>query len=69
MKKKDKDVLTTGEAAVICHLSRSTVIKCFDNGFVKGYRVGPRRDRRIFIKEFLEFLKENNIPYRYPIIG
>ena len=34
-----KTVFTTGEAAEICKVSQQTIIRCFDNGQLKGFRV------------------------------
>src|SRR5262249_42027022 len=33
-----KTVFTTGEAAKICKVSQQTIIRCFDNGQLKGCR-------------------------------
>ena len=42
-----KTVFTTGEAAKICKVSQQTVIRCFDSGQLKGFRVPGSRFRRI----------------------
>ena len=43
-----KTVFTTGEAAKICKVSQQTIIRCFDNGQLKGFRVpGSSKFRRI----------------------
>ena len=42
-----KTVFTTGEAAKICKVSQQTIIRCFDNGQLKGFRVPGSRFRRI----------------------
>ena len=42
-----KTVFTTGEAAKICKVSQQTIIRCFDNGSLKGFRVPGSRFRRI----------------------
>ena len=34
-----KTVFTTGEAADICKVSQQTIIRCFDAGRLKGFRV------------------------------
>ena len=34
-----KTVYTTGEAAKICKVSQQTIIRCFDSGQLKGFRV------------------------------
>ena len=34
-----KQVFTTGEAAEICKVSQQTIIRCFDSGRLKGFRV------------------------------
>ncbi|KKK99209.1 hypothetical protein LCGC14_2635020, partial [marine sediment metagenome] len=57
-----KAVFTTGEAAKICKLSQQTIIRCFDNGQLKGFRVPGSKFRRIPRDALLQFIKENNIP-------
>src|SRR5881398_754031 len=42
-----KTVFTTGEAAKVCKVSQQTIIRCFDNGQLKGFRVPGSRFRRI----------------------
>ncbi len=57
-----KDVFTTGEAAEICKVSQQTIIRNFDRGALKGYRVPGSRFRRIPRENLLRFMKANNIP-------
>ena len=57
-----KNVYTTGEVAAICKISQQTVIRCFDNGKLKGFRVPGSRFRRIPRESLLQFMKENDIP-------
>ncbi len=57
-----KSVYTTGEVADICKVSQQTVIRCFDNGKLKGFRVPGSRFRRIPRESLLQFMKENKIP-------
>ncbi|GAB4110328.1 MAG: response regulator [Phycisphaeraceae bacterium] len=57
-----KQVFTTGEAAEICKVSQQTIIRCFDSGRLKGFRVPGSRFRRIPREELLKFMKENDIP-------
>lgn len=58
----DKQVFTTGEAAEICKVSQQTIIRCFDNGRLNGFRVPGSRFRRIPRVELLRFMKANDIP-------
>ncbi len=58
----DKQVYTTGEVAEICNLSQQTVIRCFDRGQLRGFRVPGSRFRRIPRESLIQFMKENNIP-------
>jgi two-component system OmpR family response regulator len=58
----DKQVFTTGEAAEICKVSQQTIIRCFDNGRLQGFRVPGSRFRRIPRAELLRFMKANDIP-------
>jgi excisionase family DNA binding protein len=57
-----KTVFTTGEAAKICKVSQQTIIRCFDNGTLKGFRVPGSRFRRIPRNELFQFMRENGIP-------
>ncbi len=57
-----KSVFTTGEAAEICKVSQQTIIRCFDSGRLKGFRVPGSRFRRIPRDALLAFMKENGIP-------
>src|SRR6266567_4177346 len=57
-----KTVFTTGEAAKICKVSQQTIIRCFDNGQLKGFRVPGSRFRRIPREALYKFMKDNQIP-------
>lgn len=58
----DKQVFTTGEAAELCKISQQTIIRCFDSGRLKGFRVPGSRFRRIPRDELIRFMRENEIP-------
>ncbi len=57
-----KTVFTTGEAAKICKVSQQTIIRCFDSGQLRGFRVPGSRFRRIPRDVLYRFMKENGIP-------
>ncbi|MCP4589312.1 MAG: response regulator [bacterium] len=57
-----KSVFTTGEVATICKVSQQTVIRCFDSGKLKGFRVPGSRFRRIPRENLIDFMRENQIP-------
>ena len=57
-----KTVFTTGEAAKICKVSQQTIIRCFDSGQLKGFRVPGSRFRRIPRDQLFAFMKNNGIP-------
>ncbi len=57
-----KTVFTTGEVAEICKVSQQTVIRCFDSGRLKGFRVPGSKFRRIPRDSLIAFMKANNIP-------
>lgn len=57
-----KTVFTTGEAAKICKVSQQTIIRCFDNGQLKGFRVPGSRFRRIPRDALYRFMRDNGIP-------
>ena len=57
-----KTVFTTGAAAKICKVSQQTIIRCFDSGQLKGFRVPGSRFRRIPRDQLFAFMKNNGIP-------
>ncbi len=57
-----KTVFTTGEAAKICKVSQQTIIRCFDSGQLKGFRVPGSRFRRIPRDQLYNFMRDNGIP-------
>lgn len=57
-----KSVYTTGEVADICKVSQQTVIRCFDSGKLRGFRVPGSRFRRIPHESLIQFMKDNAIP-------
>ena len=59
---RDKAVFTTGEAAEVCRLSQQTIIRCFDNGQLEGFRVPGSKFRRIPRASLLKFMTDNGIP-------
>jgi len=62
MEERMKSVFTTGEAAKICKVSQQTIIRCFDNGQLKGFRVPGSKFRRIPREALYKFMKDNGIP-------
>ena len=59
---RHKAVFTTGECAEICKLSQQTIIRCFDNGQLQGFRVPGSKFRRIPRDSLVKFMESNNIP-------
>lgn len=57
-----KDLFTTGEAAEICRVSQQTIIRCFDSGRLKGFRVPGSKFRRIPRQNLITFMRDNHIP-------
>jgi len=57
------DVLTTGEAAQICGVSRRKIIDCFDNGLLRGFKVPGSSHRRILRDELVRFMEEHGVIY------
>jgi excisionase family DNA binding protein len=64
-----KDVYTTGEAAKICKVSQQTIIRCFDSGQLKGFRVPGSRFRRIPRENLITFMRDNGIPIPSDALG
>lgn len=58
----NKTVFTTGEAAKICKVSQQTIIRCFDNGSLQGFRVPGSKFRRIPREKLFLFMRNNKIP-------
>jgi excisionase family DNA binding protein len=58
----DKRIFTTGEAARICKVSQQTIIRCFDNGRLTGFKVPGSKFRRIPRDELVRFMRENGMP-------
>ncbi len=59
---KRKNIYTTGEVAEICGLSQQTIIRCFDNGQLEGFKVPGSKFRRIPRAALIKFMKEHGIP-------
>ncbi len=57
-----KSVFTTGEAAEVCKVSQQTIIRCFDSGRLRGFRVPGSRFRRIPREALVAFMRDNGIP-------
>ncbi len=57
-----KEVLTTGDVAKLCHVTIRTVIKWFEKGHLKGYKIPGSRDRRFARTDVLKFGKAHGIP-------
>ena len=57
-----KELYTTGEAADVCSLSQQTIIRCFDSGRLRGFRIPGSKFRKIPRDNLLKFMKENSIP-------
>jgi two-component system, OmpR family, response regulator RpaA len=57
-----KKVFSTGEAAKICRVAPRTIMKWFDQGRLRGYRIPGSQDRRIPRDNLIRFLKENGMP-------
>jgi excisionase family DNA binding protein len=57
----EKRPLTTGEIAQYCHVTDRAVLKWIDEGKLKAYRT-PGHHSRINVEDFLEFLKQYNMP-------
>lgn len=58
----EKQVLTTGDVARICHVAPRTVSKWFDSGKLRGYRIPGSRDRRIPVSQLAAFLRAHDMP-------
>ncbi len=58
-----KRFLTTGDIAELCGVNFRTVIRWIENGLIKAHQLpGGRGDNRVQPKDFVEFLRDNNMP-------
>jgi len=57
-----RDWVSTTEAAEMCGVSHMTIIRCFDSGELKGYRVPGSRHRRLPKTSLVEFAQGHNLP-------
>lgn len=57
-----KKMFTTGEAAEVCTISQQTIIRCFDSGRLKGFKVPGSKFRRIPRESLISFMKAHDIP-------
>ncbi len=57
-----KEAFTTGDVARICRVTINTVVKWFDTGEIKGYRVPSSRARRVARKDLLKFMRKHKLP-------
>ncbi len=54
--------LTTGDIAKLCGVNFRTVIRWIQRGHLKAYQLPGRGDNRILVKDFVEFLRDHNLP-------
>ena len=59
---RDKQALTTGEAARYCGVNFRTVIRWIERGHLEAYKLPGRGDNRIPVDSFLSFLQKNEMP-------
>src|SRR5262245_48193960 len=55
-------IFTTGEAAKIAQCSQQKIIRCFDQGWLRGFRLKGSGFRRIPYAALRAFLVEHRIP-------
>ena len=54
--------ITPAKAAKITGLSHGTILRCFDQGLLKGYKVPGSNYRRIPIENLYKFMREHGLP-------
>lgn len=59
---KLKSSYTTGEIAEILGLNINTVIKWFDSGMLKGFRLPGSNERRVPLEALKDFMRAYNLP-------
>ena len=60
--KSNPGILTTNEAARLCGVSHQTIVRSFDSGVLKGWRIPGSKFRRIPRGSLLEFMAAHGIP-------
>ncbi|HSR09934.1 MAG TPA: helix-turn-helix domain-containing protein [Thermodesulfobacteriota bacterium] len=65
----EDDFLTTGEAAKLVTISRSTISRNFDKGIFQGKKNPITGERLISRQSLIEFLKQYNVPYDALIVA
>ena len=58
----ENEVLSSGQVAAYCHVHFRTVIRWIEKGRLKAHKLPGRGNNRIMVKDFIEFLVENNMP-------
>ena len=59
--KEKKQVLTTGDVARYCGVHFRTVTRWIRSGHLKAFSLPGRGDSRIFVSDFVNFLRSHNI--------
>jgi len=59
---REKQALTTGEAAKYCGVNFRTVIRWIERGHLDAYKLPGRGDNRIPVDTFVDFLRQNDMP-------
>ncbi len=57
-----RTIFTMRQVATICQVAPRTVMKWFDSGRLRGYRIPGTQDRRIPREHLIRFLKEHGMP-------
>ena len=58
-----KDFLTTGEAAKLVSISRSTISRNFDKGIFQGKKNPVTGERLISRESLISFMQQYNLPF------
>ena len=58
----DKKGFTTGEVAVLCHVTIPTVIKWIESEELEGFKIPGSKNRRITRDSLVQFMNKYNIP-------
>lgn len=58
-----RDNFTTGEVATLLRLSQQTVIRAFDTGQLKGFKIPGSKHRRITREQLISFIREKELPF------
>lgn len=69
MPPKRHRALTTGQVAMVTGISQQQVIRCFDAGDLKGFKVPMSRYRRVPVKAVAEWAERHGLQLNWDALA